>query len=180
MPRAAGKTVQVTGIQSVVKTLERIRDGAIPTIRQALEIAGERILVKAREYCPKDTGALRASGRVEVVNAGAGPTTLRVHVTFGGRLDGRSREFKGTVYAGQVVYYAVYVHERTDAVSYTTAGTGPKFLERAVREMLEVVPEEIGRALSQLVSADKNATTDAHPTPGRVDYGRMKLPPGNP
>jgi hypothetical protein len=180
MPRAAGKTVQVTGIQSVIRSLERIRDGSIPTIQRALEIAGDRILAKARKYCPKDTGALRASGRREVVNAGTGPTTLRVHITFGGRLDGRTKEFKGTVYAGQVVYYAVYVHERTDAVRYTTAGTGPKFLERAVRELIDVIPEEIGRALSQLVSADRNVAEAAGVTPGRVNYGRMKLPPGNP
>lgn len=84
----------------------------------------DRILKKSLEYCPMDTGALRASARVIKGNQ---PTEYTI--VYGSGAGGGFRDS----------YYAVYVHEIPKA-NYTTPGTGWKYLERAVDE---IVPEII-------------------------------------
>lgn len=161
MPPKKGARVQVDGIQAVVRAFEKVEGGAQTTVREALLEVGQLVLAKAVEYCPMDTGALRASGRVEVEDLGNHWTTLRLYVLFGGRVGWAKTGLRGSWvrdhgYAGadpllgKTVYYAVYVHERTDAVKWTTAGTGPKYLERAVREVVPQVGRIVGRRMEEL------------------------------
>ena len=71
------------------------------------------VLRKAQYYCPVLTGALYASGRIEVEGKGFGT--------------------KGTVeFGGLDAPYAVPVHERMDV--YHEPPTCAKYLERAARE----------------------------------------------
>jgi len=162
---AKGKTrVEVTGVQALLRAFERVEKGVQMTVREALMEVGNRILARAIELCPMDTGALRASGRVEVWDIGNHWTTLRLEVVFGGRVGwrppvqaaGRTHWTKDPNFTGaetlegKVVTYAIYVHERTDAVKWTTPGTGPKFLERAVREILPQVGQIVGRRVEML------------------------------
>ena len=74
---------------------------------------GEVIMTDAKLRTPVDTGTLRASGFVALVDKGAMPK--KVELSFGGA-------------AGA---YAIYVHERLDV--YHPVGEA-KFLENAVNE----------------------------------------------
>lgn len=176
-----GQMVQVNGIQTVLRALEKLRDNAVPAARKGLEAAGENILILARYYCPKDTGALAESGRIEVLDQfGSGATQLRLQVVFGGKVG--FTEPRGTIRAkpdsgyagpahlqGDVVYYAVPVHE--DLSAQHAPPTCAKFLERAVRENWQNVSYLIGRHLEEVVRADVNADSRAV-----RPIGRMKIP----
>lgn len=183
----ARQFVQVNGIQTVIKALERIRDSAVPAARAGLEAAGENVLILAKYYCPVDTGALRASGRVEVLDQfGSGPSGLRLQVIFGGKVGytlpgtgkGQSAKpdkgYTGPAdLSGMVVYYAVPVHENLAARH--APPTCAKFLERAVRENWQAITELVGRHLEEVIRADvKGDPRAVRP------MGRMKLAEGNP
>lgn len=173
-----GARVEVTGLQALIRGFERIESGVQMTVREALLEVGNLILARAVQYCPMDTGALRASGRVEVFDIGNHWSTLRVEVLFGGRVGwrpplraaGRRNWTKDPNFTGpselesKVVSYAVFVHERTDAVQWTTPGTGPKYLERAVRELLPEVGRLVGRRMEMLTEQV-----------GRRAFGRLTI-----
>jgi hypothetical protein len=85
----------------------------------AIEIgkrAGQLILDRALPLTPMETGALRESGRVEIVGDDHSKN-IQVKVIFGYD-DG--------------VDYAAIVHEDLEPKKFTEAGTGPKYLETAV------------------------------------------------
>ncbi len=179
MPRP-GQFVDVEGVHSVFRALEKIRDTAVPVIRDGLVEAATNVLILAKYYCPVDTGALRESGRVQILdNLGTTGAQLRVEILFGGKVGYappkgmgysaaeqrgvRDKDFGGPEHLiGQVVYYAVYVHERTDLEH--AAPTGAKFLERAVRENWRNVTQIMGRHLEETLS-------------GKRSIGRMKVTP---
>jgi hypothetical protein len=80
--------------------------------------------------CPEDTGALRASGRVETVKEGY-----------------------AVVYGGKGVDYAAYVHDDMRPRRYTRPGSGPKFVETHMLRQSEEAPPKLQKVLSEL--ADK-------------------------
>lgn len=184
MPRP-GQFVQVQGVRSVLRALEKTRDYCVPAIRAGLEAAANNVLLLAKFYCPIDTGALRESGRVEILdNLGTAGAQLRVQIVFGGKVGFETRKGMGYSAAekagkqdksfagpehliGQVVYYAVYVHENT-AVKHDPP-TCAKYLERAVRENWQNVSYLMGRHLEEVVKA---GTKD-----GVYSMGKMKITP---
>ena len=82
------------------------------------------ILERAIFYCPKDTGALASTGRVEYVNG-------ECKVVFGGLVDS-GREMLG-IPVKDIVNYAWYVHEFT--WKQHKFPTRAKFLTQAIYEV---------------------------------------------
>lgn len=119
--------VYITGIEAVTKVVGTAVEKTKMKIAEGIEKASYIILKKAQGYVPIDTGALKASGRVEVTGSGKG---ARSKVIFGG-----TRE----------TYYALYVHENLEAQhAYPTCA---KFLEKAARETAGSVTTSILHSL---------------------------------
>lgn len=194
MPRKPGTTVKVTGVQECLRVLQRVRDSMTGErgTRDVLMAGAREILNLAKYYCPVDTGALRASGRIEVRD-NLGPRTLRLWIAFGGKVGfiapgGEGSQDKGTAnkgwkkmkdfapahLQGQVVYYAVYVHENMSAAH--AAPTQAKFLERAVRESVDRISHVLGREFERVVKAEVESHTGRLPIHAYRDFGRMKIP----
>lgn len=94
---AWGDRALVFGVDEVLVTLAQVGGRATQAVAGALVAEGEQIMGKAKELCPVDTGALRASGHVsEPTETPAG--AVIVLLGFG----------------GPAASYAVYVHERLD------------------------------------------------------------------
>lgn len=100
--------VEIEGVEQLRATLRRAEGRAVPLLSAALYAEAENIMSASREQVPVDTGALRASGTVQLPSAG--PTG--VEVEFG--------------YGGAASEYAVIQHERMD---YRHTVGKPKFLE---------------------------------------------------
>lgn len=93
-------------------------------IEKTIEKVLKMILELAKQKCPRDTGALVNSGRIEM-NGYSGT------VTFG----------------DEVAYYALYVHESIPYIQWTIPGTGPKYLETAVLELQSEIDRMISGAI---------------------------------
>lgn len=106
-------TLQVHGLLSTIEALFDIKNLADDALQGTLEELGFRILkLSKEEYVPVDTGFLRSSGEVKLERVD------RVVVQY-------------------TAQYALSVHEKTDeGVSWSKAGTGPKYLERAFNEVV--------------------------------------------
>ena len=123
-------------MRRVVANFDRFVNDVSTETKQALRESGDLLRDQARELAPKDTGALRESGRTFVAESGRGTRTkVSVTVSFGG-----NTKVSPTRNAPNgVVDYAAWVHEGISgfategAINYTTPGTGPKFLERAAQ-----------------------------------------------
>jgi hypothetical protein len=92
--------------------VNELEEAVPPVIVEALQPTFK----KALKYTPKLTGALRASGYLEVANVAAGP---RAEMGFG---------------YGGVPNYTLFVHERVQ--HYHAAPTRAKFLQVALSEDL--------------------------------------------
>jgi hypothetical protein len=102
--------------------LQRFDDlkGAVPEIiAEALTYEAGEILKIAEPITPKDTGALRKSGRVISPPKHAGHNIV-ARVRWG----------------GAKAPYAAWVHEMPETFNYTTPGTGPQYAMRAARQRL--------------------------------------------
>lgn len=185
----------MNGIQECLRVLQKVRDSMTGEkgTRQVLLAGAREILALARYYCPVDTGALRASGRIEIRD-NLGPRSLRLWVAFGGKVGfvapgGEGSQDKGTAnkgwrkmkdfapahLQGQVVYYAVYVHENMFARH--APPTQAKFLERAVRESVDRLSYVLGREFEQVVKSAVDPDTGKLPIHATRDFGKMKIPP---
>jgi hypothetical protein len=99
-------------IENYRKAISTLEDNIAPAIYNALEPTFE----KSKEYCPKDTGALVASGYLEIVEFRGKP---RVSMGYG---------------AGGVPDYAAVVHENLEWRH--KAPTKAKWLQVAMEEDL--------------------------------------------
>lgn len=105
--------VRITSIERVLRSVGKAKtDGAIK-IREGLEKCAGVVYRKSQGYVPVDTGALKASGRVEVSGQGNGARA-------------------SVVYGGPTAHYALYVHE--DLTKHHKAPTCAQYLTRALRE----------------------------------------------
>lgn len=115
--------------------LRRLALEARRAMGAALRAEAERIMAASKRLVPVDTGALRASGRVE------------------GPVWGGETVSVGLLYGGPAAPYAVYVHENLAArhptgqakyleqpVNEATAGLGDRLAERLRRAL-----ERLGR-----------------------------------
>lgn len=125
-----------------VKFLDKVDREA----KNALEAHLKSLLKTAIAITPKDTGALRDSGRYEVEQWPNGP---RGHVSFGGI----NYKVSPTVNApAGFVTYAVQIHEAPPNVAWSTPGTGEKFLERAVKLTSRSLRDRLIKALKKVTA----------------------------
>jgi hypothetical protein len=94
--------------------------GVAADMDQVAEDVGNIVLANTLPVTPMKTGALRASGRVEVQHTSNGPRAL---VKFG----------------DSSVNYALQVHENLEAEHWTTPNTGPKYLTRGTYASLDQI-----------------------------------------
>jgi hypothetical protein len=108
-----GGGVTVTGTDKVLKNLNSELSKIKMVTKARLYTCG--LLVKGRsvKITPIKYGNLRGSAYVTPVEETARGATVEI---------------------GYTAYYAPYVHEMPTTYNYTKAGTGPKFLEKALRE----------------------------------------------
>lgn len=106
-------TSKVTNIDAVLKAIGKLRGNVEVAIAPALLKCGNVILKKSQVYVPVDTGALKASGKVEAAGVGKG-----AKVTVG--------------YGGPDAPYALFVHE--DPGAHHAPPTSFKYLSRSVTE----------------------------------------------
>ncbi len=97
----------------------------VAEMTRILQRAGEIVLDHTLQHVPRDTGALRASGRVRVKSTGR--ARRAAEVSFGGA----ENPVSPTVNApGGIVDYAVFVHEDMPSnQDRTYRQGGPKFLD---------------------------------------------------
>lgn len=103
----------VTGIERVLKAISKAKKEDAIKIADGLEKCANVVLRKSQQYVPVLTGALKATGRVEVEGQGMGA--------------------EATVsYGSPEAFYALYVHE--DLTKTHAPPTCAQFLTRALRE----------------------------------------------
>lgn len=105
--------VTVTGTDKVLKNLNSELSKIKTVTKARLFACGLLVKGRAVKITPIKTGNLRGSAYVTPVEE-----TAR----------------GGVVEIGYTAYYAPYVHEMPVSYNYTKSGTGPKFLEKALRE----------------------------------------------
>ena len=132
--------------KKIDKILPEIEAMVESTIRQAEEAAvkalddiTQNVWMKADEYVPKDTEALRNSVDIE-----------QARVVERNRRAGNSLTRSRISYGNSEVDYAWFVHENKPnppEVKNYTAGptTGPKYLQKAINE--EFTPEKVRESL---------------------------------
>lgn len=127
--RRQGPVRHLLGLELDMAPLEAVltalADRATPAAVRALYQEAEAIMTASKGIVPVDTGALRASGHVELPETHAG---VGVSVTLG----------YGTS-------YAVYVHE--DVMLHHKPPTQAKFLERPMLEAAAGLEERLATAL---------------------------------
>jgi len=100
------------------KEMERASKEAM---EEALKEIAQEIFAKSQEYAPMDEGHLRESAKIHEIQWEG--NVVKTSISYG----------------NEKVNYAFFVHEdMPSAVSpkkYTTDGTGPKYLQRAVEEI---------------------------------------------
>jgi len=104
--------MKLRGLDEMTANLKRIGASAHEQTKTALEAEATRLLDEAKSRTPVDTGALRDSGRVTLVESG---TTVKATISFG----------------DEAVDYAVEVHENLEAHHETGEA---KFLEKTMNE----------------------------------------------
>jgi hypothetical protein len=130
--------VKIThNIDSIVAGIKALVNGIPIAAKQSSKIIANKVLYDSLygsyPTCPKDTGALRSTGRVEAVQEGYA-------VIYGGETP-----------AGGFVDYAAYVHDDLRDRKYTLPGSGPKFVEAHMLDIAEDLPEGASETLQELV-----------------------------
>lgn len=129
MPDSISVKWDQADLQRLHRRLDQAPRKALQLFRQALRTEAEQIMRRSKQVTPVDTGTLRSSGHVQSPVSRRG----RVSVTMG--------------YGGAAQRYALYVHEAPVWWSWSARGTGPKYLERPVKE----ARRGMGRRLADMV-----------------------------
>ena len=139
---ASGASTQAT-VTAYAGLIQVLQKEANSIMKEAATI----ILVEAINNISNDTGALEASGRVELQRTDKG---TRAAVIFGGedKPVSPTRNTRGGVNGDGVVDYAFFVHEGISP-SGRGAGTSVKYLERAVMSTQSQVKDLIVNRLKK-------------------------------
>lgn len=124
-------TIKCPQLQDTVRGLKQLGTNAPKAIGRAMRGWGEITRTVAVRITPKDLGALRNSIFVKQDEDGS---TQRITIGAG----------------GGSAPYAVHVHENLKStVKWKTPGTGPKYIERPVRERMPKLDGDISRELDK-------------------------------
>lgn len=116
-------TSSVNGLQDVLRNLNREIQGIENRTLTGLGKVGLFIKGESVEMVPQDKGILINSAYHQTANTSNGPV----------------------VRIGYTAKYAPYVHEMPETYNYSKAGTGPKFLEKPVKDNYNFILELIRR-----------------------------------
>lgn len=154
--------LKLNGLKELAEKLKAAPARVRSEVMNELYLFGEEVMGASKLIVPVDTGTLEGSGHVECPELGiAGnyqfdPVTAEEGVVAIG-------------YGGPARNYALYVHEalegphpinpnwswaRKGRVDWTRPGSGPKYLERPLREKLPDLP---GRLKNRVTAAFKKA-----------------------
>jgi hypothetical protein len=118
---------------------------AIRALEGGLYLAANNIIAKSIREVPKDDGPLRSSNFVSSPKR-SGDT---ISVRFG--------------YGGMAARYALFVHEMPAGTNWTTAGTGPKYLERPLNAARPRLAKQVEALAERLYEQGRGFS----PAPGR-------------
>lgn len=139
--------VGIVGVEKGLKVLDDEIKSVMRNSQRGLTHVANKIMRDARQITPKEYGNLRQSGFVVAKSGGREIQSGKFvdsKTADVGRLEADHAEAIGlakselsthigpAVEIGYSAYYFPYVHEKHFS-NYTTPGTGPKFLEIAVR-----------------------------------------------
>jgi hypothetical protein len=129
MPVGRTITVEVKGVDELVRALKQKGVDAVHALAAELYKEAERVIAEAKPITPFDIGTLRNSGYVELPVIESGQVT--VHAGFGGAAEA----------------YAIFVHE--DPFARHKPPTQYKFLEVTLNRMSGKMLERIGSGLKE-------------------------------
>ena len=148
-------------IIQVEETIETINERLPEYVAEELADVWQLIKAEAIELCPKDTGALASSIRLESEGGGGGIYKDFQPVQISGTGGGVGTDFySDTIFAGDANIINPKSHEPTDLYALFvhdghlmrdgTMYEGSFFLERAVAKYENEIDEAVDRALSEL------------------------------
>lgn len=120
-----------SGMPVVLRQIQLYRDAMSEEMGQGAREEAEQILLKALPITPRETGALRRSGKV------IGPIKRNQHV-----------QSVSITFGDEAVDYAVYVHE--DPTANHAPPTTYKFLEKAWQSRINGMAARIGRRAQRI------------------------------
>jgi hypothetical protein len=129
----------VKGAAEMIAKLKQIQAKFPDRVAAALYQIAQQIMTEAKRRCPvaSDGGTLRASGLVsEPVRSGR---SISVTLSFGGAADAYAISVHETPGPHDPPSWKI-MYERGGMISYTTPGTGSKFLESVINEYVPVMP----------------------------------------
>lgn len=127
-----------TTADGVVRNLEEMAAQMQKAATGALFIEATEIMNDAIKITPMDTGNLRDSHYVEPPKKTA-TGGMSIKIGFG----------------GTAAPYALAVHERTDkGINWQEAGTGPKFLERALDARTPSLANNIKSRMQRIIASN--------------------------
>lgn len=156
----------IRGLSAVVTELKSIGHRVPDTARKTMRRSAERIVKRAKEYVPEDTGDLRRS--------------IKAHFNYGfnGRLEiditagSNSVDAKGFVVNAHLNQYAALVHEHYENFTITPGPktqlkmsahpgkVGSKFLERASLEEEDKLRERMIQSITTAIHGGRSAAFD--------------------
>ena len=146
--------VDIRGTEEMIRTLEALGPKATESLAGALFRQANYIMAESKRQVPVDTGALRASGFVELPEIDGGTVTVTMSyggVAGGGAMDGeqgptRPGEYLTNAGARDPSGYALEVHENLNA--HHPVGKA-KYLEDPFLEMQSGLLDRLGEDLQR-------------------------------
>ena len=127
-----GIKIEIVGKDKVVARLKRFGNNAPANVATALYQEAQALIAEAKQITPVDTGALRASGMIQM------PT-----------LQGKQVEVR-CGFGGPAAPYAVYVHENLEA--HHQPPTQAKFLEVPAKRRAKGMQQRVADSISRMVN----------------------------
>ena len=129
--------ITCTGLPKAIARLKELGVSAPIAVARGMRSWGEQTRTQAIKVTPKMWGALRDSIYVDQ-SLKSGKATLNIGA------------------GGPAAPYAVVVHEnfgrtrsKYHSIKWTTAGTGPKYLENPIRERMPLMDGEISQEIEE-------------------------------
>lgn len=119
-----GPLVRVTGMNEIRRNLREEDKRYQDALGAAVYSVGLHIIGESVKVAPKDTGRLRTSHYAKPVE----------------------RQGQKDCEIGYGVHYAMYVHEMPATNNFQAPGSGPKFLERPLKEFKARYPRAVQNA----------------------------------
>lgn len=128
--------VEVIGGDRIRAVLDRVEDGLDAKVSEALSVVADKVKEDAKDYCPVDTGSLKASIRREAVARTSG-NTWGIGVRAGGYVTNPK--------TGQKVNYAAHVE-------FGTSRMAPRaFLRPALRANAQAIRDAVAKAVGETI-----------------------------